>query len=119
MHFQLPPYDHSKIVTCLEGKMLDVVLDLRLGDSYGKYADFHLEEGQSIYIPSGFAHGFLALTNVITHYSVSTPHNSKSDTGIKFDSFGYKWEEENPIISDRDKKFVIFNHFQSPFKEIK
>ena len=71
MHFQLPPYDHDKIVTVFSGKILDVVLDLREGNNFGKYISVELSEEtyRSIYIPRGCAHGFLALEkNVVVNY---------------------------------------------------
>lgn len=53
--------------------------------------------------------------NTITVYNVSTIYNKDHDSGIKWDSFGFDWEEKNPIISDRDKLFINFANFRSPF----
>src|SRR5664280_2777240 len=64
MHFQIPPADHAKLAYCVAGATLDVVVDLRLGaPTFGQCASFLLsaQEGDSIYVPSGLAHGFLSL----------------------------------------------------------
>ena len=66
MHFQLPPMDHVKMVYCVEGEVLDAVVDLRVGSlTYGQYALFELTaaKANSIYIPKGMAHGFCVLAN--------------------------------------------------------
>ena len=119
MHFQMPPHEHSKIVFCPAGSVLDVVLDLRKESAtFGKYqaqelsADNHL----AIFIPEGFAHGFKALTeNAMTFYLVSSMHNKESDAGIRWDSFNFDWDCANPIISARDRNFSSLRDFNSPF----
>lgn len=118
MHFQLPPHQHSKIVCCIFGKIIDVVIDLRKKSStYGEYDSFTLEEGKSmVYIPEGFAHGFLSLTkNAIVTYKATSMYNSSSDTGIKWNSFGFDWNIDKPILSERDNSFKNFIDFQTPF----
>lgn len=119
MHFQTPPYDHAKVVFCPQGSIWDVIVDLRKNSgSYGQYFATALsaENHQAYYIPPGFAHGFMALTdNAMTYYLVSSEHNKMHDTGIRFDSFGLDWECANPIISERDLCFVPLAAFDSPF----
>ncbi|MDD4295214.1 MAG: dTDP-4-dehydrorhamnose 3,5-epimerase [Candidatus Omnitrophica bacterium] len=119
MHFQLPPCDHVKLVSVLEGSVLDVILDLRKNSStYGKYVTIELSANHpgSLYIPKGCAHGFLSLEdNTKMIYYVSTVYAQKLDFGIVYDSFGFQWPVENPIVSERDKGFVEFNKFKSPF----
>jgi dTDP-4-dehydrorhamnose 3,5-epimerase len=119
LHFQSPPEDYIKIVSCFGGEILDVVVDLRKGSpTYGKHERFHLKEdsGRSIYIPKGFAHGFLALSDHATvHYQVSVEYAPSCDTGILWDSAGIEWPVESPIISARDSQFVGLKDFQSPF----
>lgn len=120
MHFQIPPFDHNKIVWISQGKIKDVVLDIRLNSpSYGKYFSIELNsyDGKFIYIPTGFAHGFISLEdNTIVNYAQSSCHEPSSDSGILYNSFGMDWGEINPIISDRDLNFVQFNEFITPFK---
>lgn len=119
MHFQNPPFDHSKIVFCPQGAILDVIVDLRKHSStYGKYSAIELsaENRKAYYIPSGFAHGFKALTdNAITFYLVSSIYNQNNDTGIRYDSFGFDWDEKNPIMSQRDLSFVSLQNWESTF----
>jgi dTDP-4-dehydrorhamnose 3,5-epimerase/CDP-3, 6-dideoxy-D-glycero-D-glycero-4-hexulose-5-epimerase len=119
MHFQLIPYQHAKIVFCPVGAILDVALDLRKDSAtYGQAFTQILsaENNKAFYIPEGFAHGFKSLTeNALTYYLVSSEYNHSSDTGIAFDSFGFNWECNQPILSDRDRGFVKFEDFNSPF----
>jgi dTDP-4-dehydrorhamnose 3,5-epimerase len=119
MHFQTPPHDHTKLVRCQTGNILDVVLDLRTGSAaYGKHQAFTLdgEKPQCLYIPSGFAHGFLTLSEAaIVEYCTSTVHQQSHDAGIRWDSFGMVWGCEQPILSERDAAHPSFSKFISPF----
>lgn len=119
MHFQLPPHQHSKIVYCPVGAILDVILDLRKDSpSFGKYHSEVLSEDNHLafFIPEGFAHGFKALTEgAMTYYLVSSGYDKASDTGIRWDSFGLDWALESPILSLRDKSFEALKDFKSPF----
>lgn len=119
MHFQTPPHDHAKYVTCLRGEILDVVVDIRVGSStYGKVASFELSESEatSLYIPAGFAHGFLAKTEEATVlYRVTSVYAPQNDTGILWSSLDFKWPVTNPIVSDRDAGFTPLGGFKSPF----
>ena len=119
MHFQLPPHDHEKIVYVPKGSILDVVLDLRKkSKTYKKFISVTLSgvNKKSIFIPKGLAHGFKSLENdTITVYNVAIEYNSKADMGVRFDSFGFNWDTEEPILSQRDKAFDFFNEFETPF----
>ena len=118
MHFQLPPHAHDKLVYCNRGVVLDVLLDLRRGEGYGCVASAQLsgENGRLIFIPKGIAHGFVALTDEsLMLYKTSTEHAPESDCGIRWDSFGFDWDVDQPIISTRDEKQATFNDFVSPF----
>lgn len=115
MHFQLPPYDHAKLVYVITGCILDVVVDLRLESAtYGQYFTIELSgmNRKGIYIGKGFAHGFLALqNNSVVEYHTTTSQNKEYEGGIKYDSFGFEWPVSNPVLSDRDNNFVEFNSF--------
>lgn len=119
MHFQLPPHQHSKIVFCPGGAILDVIIDLRKDSP--TYKQYHTEvlsgeNNKACYIPVGFAHGFRALTDdAITYYLVSSEYSKEHDTGILYNSFGYDWEVEKPIISERDLSFPKLEDWESPF----
>lgn len=119
MHFQTPPYDHEKLVHVINGEIIDVVLDLRKNSStYGEYMIFNLNERDkvSLCIPKGCAHGFLStVDDTIMLYQVTKGYNSKNDEGIRYDSFGYDWGISQPIISERDRNFLTFNEYVTPF----
>ena len=119
MHFQTPPYDHKKLIKCISGRILDVILDIRKeSPTYLKYDMIKLNEndGKSIFLPKGIAHGFLSLEdNTIVLYNVSTVYNSNYDKGILWNSFGFDWPSNNPILSKRDQDLQHINEFKSPF----
>jgi dTDP-4-dehydrorhamnose 3,5-epimerase/CDP-3, 6-dideoxy-D-glycero-D-glycero-4-hexulose-5-epimerase len=119
MHFQIPPFEHTKLVYLNHGEILDVVLDIRkTSQTYGKHFSIKLDTKKPIliYIPIGCAHGFISLTDdTIVTYMQTTVYNKECDTGILWSSFDMKWEINKPIISDRDNLFLDFNTFNSPF----
>lgn len=117
MHFQIPPHDHAKLVTCITGSALDVVVDIRVGSpTYGTYITIDLLPGISVWIPKGIAHGFLSLEdNTGMLYNTSHVHVPASDMGILWDSFGYEWPCARPILSERDQKHPPLSQFESPF----
>jgi dTDP-4-dehydrorhamnose 3,5-epimerase len=119
MHFQLPPHDQSKLVSCLTGSVLDVFLDLRRNSkTYGQTDSFILskDSGKSIFLPSGIAHGFLSLEdNSGMLYNTSTVYNPDSDYGIMWNSIDYRWPINKPQVSERDKNHVVFDQFDTPF----
>lgn len=119
MHFQNPPNDHAKLVWVSQGRILDVVLDIRKGS--GTYGNFYSrilsrDEGLCILIPKGFAHGFLSMEDSsIVNYSQTSEYDKNSDSGILYDSFGFDWPEKHPIVSTRDQGFTSFSHFSTEF----
>ena len=119
MHFQLPPMDHVKLVYVIKGKILDVCLDLRKkSKTYGQYFSCHLsdEDSKYLYIPKGIAHGFASLEeNTIVHYAQTSSYSKEHDSGIRYDSFGFNWNIENPIISERDISFPKLLDFTTEF----
>jgi len=119
MHFQRPPMDHGKLVYLTSGKITDVLIDLRKSSkSYKKHMALDLSAHKNaLYIPPGVAHGFLAKENGTTVvYNQSTVYSKEHDDGILWNSFGYDWMVNKPILSIRDKSFCQFNKFKSPFK---
>lgn len=119
MHFQLPPHAHTKIVYCPQGRILDVVLDIRKhSPTFGQFFSIELnsEQPKALYIPEGLAHGFLSLEdNSMTCYLQSTAYAPTHDAGIHYDSFGMNWGISHPIISQRDSAFPKLQNFNSPF----
>lgn len=119
MHFQLPPHDHAKLVYVPQGEISDVVLDIRKNSpTFGRFETFDLsrENGRSVYLAPGLAHGFEALTDdVCVTYLQTSTHSPEHDRGIRFDSFGVSWNTSAPITSERDSKFPSLAEFESPF----
>lgn len=119
LHFQIPPMDLVKTVTCISGEVLDVAVDMRQGSpTFGQYAAFplHAETGDILYLPSGLAHGFYTLSESATLlYKVSQDYAPECDTGIRWDSLDIPWPTKTPLLSARDTTFVAFSEFQTPF----
>jgi dTDP-4-dehydrorhamnose 3,5-epimerase len=118
-HFQVPPYDHAKLIYCIAGEVLDVILDLRVGSpTYGKYYTIKLSEKKAniVYIGKGIAHGFATYKKTSTLvYNLTSIYNPMYDKGILWNSIGFKWPNTKPIISKRDQSFKKFSNFKSPF----
>lgn len=119
MHFQTPPHDHEKLVVCLSGLVLDVIVDLRLGSpTFSKIASRELRGNarEGFYIPRGCAHGFLSLSDdAVMSYHVTSVHDVASDQGVRYDSLGFVWPHDDPVVSDRDSSFPKMAAFASPF----
>ena len=119
MHFQLPPMDHDKLVYVVRGRILDVIVDLRKwSPTEWKFLSFELsqENNHILYIPKWCAHWFLSLeNNSIVIYMQNTIYSPEKDSGIRYDSFGMERPTNNPIVSEKDKKFKWIEEFDSPF----
>ncbi|MBT0653785.1 dTDP-4-dehydrorhamnose 3,5-epimerase [Geomobilimonas luticola] len=120
LHFQLPPKDHVKLVTCVAGEVFDVVLDLRADSpTYGRFETFSLSDGRAnmLYIPAGLAHGFcVTAAPALMLYKVTSVYSPEHDAGIRWDSAGIPWPIDRPVVSARDAGFVPLSAFESPFR---
>lgn len=122
LHFQCPPYAQGKLVRVIKGSVLDVAVDIRKSSPYyGKFVSQVLSEQNKMmmWIPPGFAHGFLTLEdNTIFFYKCTDFYNKASEGLIKWDDpdLGIDWNITNPTISERDKNGLSFNEFLSPFE---
>ena len=111
LHFQRPPYAQSKLVRCLKGEVLDVAVDIRLGSpTYGKHVAVRLNdiEQRQLWIPQGFAHGFLVLSeSAIFAYKCDNYYTPEYDGGVRWDDteININWELSKAAIklSDKDK----------------
>lgn len=114
-HYQIPPYDCDKIVTCVSGEVFDVVIDIRKeSTSYLQIDTFHLKSSEpaALFVPKGCLHGFLCLTEQSTlHYLQNANYNQSCDSGYHLESFSIIWpHSEKFILSERDqnlKKFIL------------
>lgn len=108
MHYQAKPYEEGKIVRCLQGKIYDVVLDLRpKSKTYGKWFSYTLDSAkdEALCIPKGFAHGFQTLTkDCEVLYLMSEFYAPESACGIRWDDpfFNITWPISPPLISKKD-----------------
>jgi len=122
LHFQKPPFEQTKLVRCVNGKILDVVVDLRVSSkTYGKSYSVELssKNNKQLLVPKGFAHGFQVLSEAaIVSYKVDNYYNPKADSGIIWNDkdLSIDWNLEiKPILSDKDLKLISFKELKSPF----
>lgn len=119
LHFQAPPYEHKKLVTCLIGSVLDVTVDLRKNSpSYLKVHAVEMSGFQptALYIPPGIAHGFCVLSEfALMLYKTSVEYRPEHDAGLLWSSIPFDWPVQAPIVSRRDSEFVKLIDFQTPF----
>jgi dTDP-4-dehydrorhamnose 3,5-epimerase len=108
LHMQKHPYSENKIVTVVEGSILDIFVDLRENsDTFLNLFEIELSasEGNFVYIPKGCAHGYLTLeSNTTVMYVVDEPHSPESEVGfcVKDPSFGISFRHDISIMSDKD-----------------
>ena len=122
LHFQRPPFEQTKLVRCVNGKILDVAVDLRINSkTYGKSFSIELssENNKQLFVPKGFAHGFQVLSETaIINYKVDNFYNSKSDSGIIWNDkdLSIDWNLDiKPLLSEKDLKLDLFKNLKSPF----
>jgi len=115
MHFQVGQSAETKIVSCVKGKVFDVVIDCRVG-SLTRFKWFGIELSESdnlmIYIPSGFAHGYLTLLdNSQVSYMVNKIYDKSSERGIRWDDplVNIDWPIKPNIISEKDMNWTFIN----------
>jgi dTDP-4-dehydrorhamnose 3,5-epimerase len=123
LHYQTPPFAQAKLVRCIEGEVLDIAVDIRKGSpTYGLYHSEVLscENKKQLFIPRGFAHGFLVLSDSATFaYKVDNAYTKDNEAGIQWNDkqLGIKWgvKESEILISDKDVQLPLFSKFKSPF----
>jgi dTDP-4-dehydrorhamnose 3,5-epimerase len=121
MHLQLPPYEQGKLVRVVNGSVLDVVVDLRKqSKTYGKHYKQILSAKDSylLWIPPGFAHGFLSLeNNSVFLYKCTQYYHKPSEISICWNDpeLNIHWNIKNPLLSEKDKTCMFFKDFSSPF----
>ena len=120
LHFQGPPHAQGKLVRCGSGAIFDVAVDIRRGSAtYGHWAGYELtpENGHQLYIPVGFAHGFVTLQpNSEIVYKCTDYYVPETEGAFRWDSCGIDWQMlSTPILSDKDMFAPAFTDFESPF----
>ena len=123
LHFQKPPFNQAKLVRCIEGRVMDVAVDLRKGSpTYGKHVAVELsgENKKQLFVPRGFAHGFSVLSDsAVFAYKVDNTYAPKYDSGIRYDDkdLDIDWGlTANEIqLSEKDDNLELFSELESPF----
>lgn len=123
LHFQRPPFSQSKLVRCVRGAVLDVVVDIRRGSpTYGQHVAVELtgENRRQLFVPRGFAHGFAVLSDVaVFQYKCDNYYHPESEGGISIAdrSLGIDWriDPAEAILSEKDLRNPMFSDFESPF----
>ena len=119
MHYQTSPLDQGKLVRCTSGSVFDVIIDLRKSsDTYSYWAGIKLDsqENYQLWIPSGFAHGFLTLEeNTIVAYNSYGKYQPKHEHTICWDdkTININWNIKDPIISKKDKKGMSLEAYKT------
>lgn len=115
MHYQVPPFEEAKLVWCTRGAIYDVIIDIRPESPTANEwigVELSAENKRMIYIPTGFAHGFLTLEDETeVSYLMSEFYKPGAGKGIKWDdaAFNIDWPAEVAVISEKDKKWPPYN----------
>ncbi|PWG78835.1 dTDP-4-dehydrorhamnose 3,5-epimerase [Pararcticibacter amylolyticus] len=123
LHGQSNPFAQGKLVRVIQGKVMDVAVDIRKGSpTYGKHIRVELsgENFKMLWIPAGFLHGFVTLEdNTIFTYKVDKLYNKESEIGVRWNDpdFSIDWtlKQSEVILSQKDAVLPLFRDFESPF----
>ncbi|MBI1306861.1 MAG: dTDP-4-dehydrorhamnose 3,5-epimerase [Bacteroidetes bacterium] len=121
LHFQNPPHAQGKLVRVVNGSAYDVIVDIRKSSpTYGKSFGVELtpENKKMLWVPEGFAHGFLTLEdNTIFLYKCTGYYQAAAEDGLMWNDpgLGISWQIGDPILSSKDKLYKPFSEFKSPF----
>lgn len=121
LHYQAPPFAQSKLVRCTRGSVFDVAVDIRHGSpNYAKWFGIVLsaENKKQLFIPKGFAHGFLTLEDGCeVQYKVDSFYSYEHDRNIRYDDpdIGVEWGVAEPLLSEKDAKAPYLKDRQKDF----
>ncbi|MAV64698.1 MAG: dTDP-4-dehydrorhamnose 3,5-epimerase [Candidatus Marinimicrobia bacterium] len=123
LHFQLPPFEQSKLVRCIHGEVLDVAVDLRIGSiTFGKHFSIKLSgiNKKQLFIPKGFAHGYVVLSETaIFEYKVDNKYAPDYESGIlwndPFLNIDWDFKDDEVFLTEKDKNLPVFTKLNSPF----
>ena len=121
LHFQRPPHAQAKLVRVAQGRVLDVVVDIRRDSpTYGQHATVELSAalGNILYVPIGFAHGFVALEeDTLFLYKCSDYYAPSSEGGLLWNdpARGIDWSVDNPLISPTDALLPTLADWERPY----
>ena len=121
LHYQNPPKAQGKLVRAISGEVFDVAVDIRKGSrTYGRWVGAVLSEENKrmLYIPEGFAHGFVALSDVAeVLYKATEEYAPESEAGIIWNDpeIGIKWPIDQPILAPRDARWPVLSEAVNGF----
>jgi dTDP-4-dehydrorhamnose 3,5-epimerase len=121
LHFQIPPKAQAKLITVVNGEIIDVAVDIRKNSpTYGKWVSEILssENHNLLYIPEGFAHGFQVLSKEAdVMYKVNNEYSPEHEHGIIWNDpkLNIKWQSTNPIVSSSDSNLPLFENLDDYF----
>jgi dTDP-4-dehydrorhamnose 3,5-epimerase len=107
MHYQAAPHEEAKIVRCTRGRMHDAIVELRSRRWFA--VELSAANGRMLYVPRGFAHGFLTLEDdTEVHYQISTPYEAAAARGFRWNdpAVGIAWPAAVEVISERDRGYA-------------
>ena len=124
LHFQKPPYAQSKLVRVVEGRVLDVAVDIRRGSpTYGRHvaAELSAENHRQFFLPQGMAHGFAVLSETaVFQYKCDNLYHPESEGALAWDdpTLAIDWQlpADKVILSDKDRHHPLFKDFITPFE---
>jgi len=124
LHYQEPPFAQDKLVRVLRGRILDVAVDIRQGSpSFGRWAGLEVssEAFNQVFVPAGFAHGFLTLEpDTEVFYKVSAPYSPEHDRSIRWDDpeIGIDWRlgGAHPVLSPKDSAGLLLSQIETVFR---
>jgi len=125
LHYQMAPYSQAKLVRCIKGRIIDVVVDIRKNSpTYGKWTYFELSEENKkmVFIPQGMAHGFITMTDEVEFmYKCDNLYNKESERSIIYNDpdINIDWdrllEGNSPILSIKDTNAPLFKDAENNF----
>jgi dTDP-4-dehydrorhamnose 3,5-epimerase len=122
LHYQIPPGAQGKLVGTMSGRIFDVAVDLRVGSTtYGDWvgATLDAEDGQLLWIPPGFAHGYLVLSDVAdVYYKCTEEYRPELDRGVLWSdpAIGVEWPVADPVVSAKDREQPTLADCDNPFR---
>ena len=121
LHYQLPPKAQGKLIRVVQGEVFDVAVDLRRDSpGYGRWLGTRLsgEEGKLLWIPPGFAHGYLVLSETVDlTYKVTAEYDAELDRGVRWNdpAIGVRWPTDEPLLSPKDQALPPLAAAENPF----
>lgn len=121
LHYQLEPYAQGKLVRCLEGEIFDVAVDIRKSSpTFGKWFSVKLsaENNKMLYIPKGFAHGFVVISDEAeVYYKCTAEYRPSSERGIIWNdsNLNIDWPVKEPVLSEKDSRYPKFREAEYNF----